>query len=45
VVPVATVYPLEQVRDAYIELARRHTRGKILLSLVPEPDRLGERPS
>jgi NADPH:quinone reductase-like Zn-dependent oxidoreductase len=45
VVAVATVYPLEQVRDACIESARRHARGKILLSVVPEPERLSERPS
>ncbi len=30
-VPVANVYPLAQVRQAYTELERRHTRGKILL--------------
>jgi NADPH:quinone reductase-like Zn-dependent oxidoreductase len=30
-VPVANVYPLAQVREAYTELERRHTRGKILL--------------
>lgn len=30
-VPIARVYPLGQVRDAYRELARRHTRGKIVL--------------
>ncbi len=30
-VPIAAVYPLEQVRDAYKELERRHTRGKIVL--------------
>ena len=30
-VPIAHVYPLEQVRDAYRELERRHTRGKIVL--------------
>jgi NADPH:quinone reductase-like Zn-dependent oxidoreductase len=30
-VPIANVYPLEQVRDAYRELERRHTRGKIVL--------------
>jgi NADPH:quinone reductase-like Zn-dependent oxidoreductase len=30
-VPIARVYPLEQVRDAYRELERRHTRGKIVL--------------
>jgi len=31
-VPIAQVFPLEQVRDAYRELERRHTRGKIVLS-------------
>ena len=30
-VPVARVYPLAEVRDAYRELERRHTRGKIVL--------------
>jgi NADPH:quinone reductase-like Zn-dependent oxidoreductase len=30
-VPVANVYPLAQVREAYTELERRHTRGKIVL--------------
>jgi NADPH:quinone reductase-like Zn-dependent oxidoreductase len=30
-VPIAHVYPLEQVQDAYRELERRHTRGKIVL--------------
>src|SRR5689334_10499506 len=30
-VPIANVYPLEQVREAYTELERRHTRGKIVL--------------
>ncbi|MBE8525559.1 NADP-dependent oxidoreductase [Amycolatopsis sp. H6(2020)] len=29
--PIARVYPLEEVRDAYRELERRHTRGKIVL--------------
>ena len=28
---VAKVYPLDEVRDAYRELERRHTRGKIVL--------------
>jgi D-arabinose 1-dehydrogenase-like Zn-dependent alcohol dehydrogenase len=28
------VYPLERVREAYEELARRHTRGKIVLRLA-----------
>lgn len=31
-VPIAHVYPLDQVRDAYRELERRHTRGKIVLT-------------
>jgi NADPH:quinone reductase-like Zn-dependent oxidoreductase len=30
-VPIARTYPLEQVREAYRELERRHTRGKIVL--------------
>jgi NADPH:quinone reductase-like Zn-dependent oxidoreductase len=30
-VPIANVYPLAQVREAYAELERRHTRGKIIL--------------
>jgi NADPH:quinone reductase-like Zn-dependent oxidoreductase len=30
-VPIARVYPLEEVRDAYRELERRHTSGKIVL--------------
>src|ERR1700693_1158031 len=30
-VPIARVYPLEQLRDAYRELEQRHTRGKIVL--------------
>ncbi|HEX3835309.1 MAG TPA: NADP-dependent oxidoreductase [Solirubrobacteraceae bacterium] len=30
-VPVAATYPLDQVRDAYRELAENHTRGKIVL--------------
>jgi NADPH:quinone reductase-like Zn-dependent oxidoreductase len=29
--PVAATYPLEQVQDAYRDLERRHTRGKIVL--------------
>jgi NADPH:quinone reductase-like Zn-dependent oxidoreductase len=29
---IANVYPLTQVREAYTELERRHTRGKIVLS-------------
>jgi NADPH:quinone reductase-like Zn-dependent oxidoreductase len=30
-VPITNVYPLAQVREAYTELERRHTRGKIVL--------------
>ena len=30
-VPIARVFSLDQVRDAYRELERRHTRGKIVL--------------
>jgi NADPH:quinone reductase-like Zn-dependent oxidoreductase len=30
-VPIARVYPLDQVRDAFAELERGHTRGKIVL--------------
>jgi len=29
--PIAKVYPLENVRDAFWELEQRHTRGKIVL--------------
>jgi NADPH:quinone reductase-like Zn-dependent oxidoreductase len=29
--PIARTYPLEQVQDAFRELERRHTRGKIVL--------------
>jgi NADPH:quinone reductase-like Zn-dependent oxidoreductase len=30
-IPIAARYPLEGVRDAFAELERRHTRGKIVL--------------
>lgn len=30
-VPIAEVYPLDQVKEAYRTLERRHTRGKIVL--------------
>ena len=30
-VPIANVCPLAQVREAYTEVERRHTRGKIVL--------------
>ncbi|MEV6851615.1 NADP-dependent oxidoreductase [Actinoplanes sp. NPDC051411] len=35
--PIAAVYPLEAVREAYTELAARHTRGKIVLSMELAP--------
>ena len=38
VLPVAAVYPLEAVKDAYTEVGLRHTRGKIVLSLELPPD-------
>jgi NADPH:quinone reductase-like Zn-dependent oxidoreductase len=31
VVPIASTFPLDKVRDAYTELEHRHTRGKIVL--------------
>jgi NADPH:quinone reductase-like Zn-dependent oxidoreductase len=30
-IPIARVYPLEEVREAYQELEKRHTHGKIVL--------------
>jgi NADPH:quinone reductase-like Zn-dependent oxidoreductase len=30
-VPIAATYPLDQVQDAYRELAKGHTLGKIVL--------------
>lgn len=30
-VPIAATYPLDQVQDAYRQLAERHTRGKLVL--------------
>jgi NADPH:quinone reductase-like Zn-dependent oxidoreductase len=32
-IPIAATYPLEQVREAHTELAKRHTRGKIVLRM------------
>jgi NADPH:quinone reductase-like Zn-dependent oxidoreductase len=32
-VPIEATYPLDQVREAYAELAKGHTRGKIVLLL------------
>jgi NADPH:quinone reductase-like Zn-dependent oxidoreductase len=42
VLPIAAVYPLALVQDAYTELAARHTRGKIVLS-TELPDDAGRR--
>ncbi len=42
VMPIAAVYPLVQVRDAYAELAKRHSRGKIVLC-TRLPDDAGRR--
>lgn len=33
--PLTAIYPFAQIRDAYVELARRKARGKIVLSLDP----------
>jgi NADPH:quinone reductase-like Zn-dependent oxidoreductase len=32
-VPIAAVFPLDDVRDAYRSLEQRHTRGKLILSM------------
>ncbi|MEU5320415.1 NADP-dependent oxidoreductase [Streptomyces sp. NPDC021056] len=40
VVPISRIYPLEQVQDAYRHVQQRHTRGKIVLSLVAEEERV-----
>jgi NADPH:quinone reductase len=32
-IPIAATYPLEQIREAHTELAKRHTRGKIVLRM------------
>ena len=47
VMPLTAIYPFTSVRDAYIELARRKARGKIVLALDPaitEPLRPHELP-
>ena len=31
--PIAATYPLAQIREAYTELSKRHTRGKIVLTV------------
>jgi NADPH2:quinone reductase len=40
VMPIAAIYPFASVKDAYVELARRKTRGKIVLAIdatISEP--------
>ena len=32
-VPIAAVYPLDRVQEAFREIEQRHTRGKIVLRL------------
>ena len=44
VMPIAAVYPLDAVRDAYTELGARHTRGKIVLA-TELPANAGRQPS
>ncbi|KDN21754.1 NADP-dependent oxidoreductase [Amycolatopsis rifamycinica] len=41
-VPIAAVYPLERVRDAYRDLATRHVRGKRVLAVKPLSDFEGD---
>ena len=36
VMPLSAIYPFASVRDAYLELARRKARGKIVLALDPK---------
>jgi NADPH:quinone reductase-like Zn-dependent oxidoreductase len=31
IVPIAAAYPLAEIRAAFADLERRHTRGKIVL--------------
>jgi D-arabinose 1-dehydrogenase-like Zn-dependent alcohol dehydrogenase len=31
IIPIQNIYPVEQVRTAYEELARRYARGRIVL--------------
>ncbi|MFI9413954.1 NADP-dependent oxidoreductase [Nocardia gamkensis] len=41
-IPIAAVYPLEHVRDAYRDLATRHVSGKRVLAIKPLPDFRGD---
>ncbi|MGW3107013.1 zinc-binding dehydrogenase [Streptomyces sp. NPDC001100] len=38
-VHISEVYPLEEVQEAYQQVQRRHSRGKIVLVLVPPDER------
>ena len=38
-IPISRTFPLAQVREAYTQLAERHTRGKIVLLVSPAPPR------
>ncbi|MEV6032936.1 zinc-binding dehydrogenase [Nonomuraea sp. NPDC052116] len=42
--PIAATYPLDQVQDAFRELEKRHTRGKIVLKPGPAPSERTHRP-
>lgn len=44
VLPIAAVYPLEAIQEAYTELGARHTRGKIVLS-TELPANAGRQPA
>ncbi|HEX5202446.1 NADP-dependent oxidoreductase [Paractinoplanes rhizophilus] len=44
VLPIAAIYPLEAVQEAYTELAARHTRGKIVLA-TELPANAGRQPA
>jgi NADPH:quinone reductase-like Zn-dependent oxidoreductase len=35
IMPIAAVYPFENLRDAYVELAKRKANGKIVLAVDP----------
>lgn len=41
-IPIAAVYPLERVRDAYRDLATRHVSGKRVLAVKPLPELEGD---
>ncbi|WP_201295362.1 MULTISPECIES: NADP-dependent oxidoreductase [Nocardia] len=41
-IPIAAVYPLERVRDAYRDLATRHVGGKRVLAVEPLPEFEGD---